>query len=101
MTTEYSEHLARYLAAAHAMQSGVAYEMNNAPTDPDWRYKDVRTGVNSAMVDMGGLAALLIEKGLFTKEEYAKAVADAMEREVANYEERANPPGSTTKISFA
>ena len=75
---------ARYNAAAHAMQSGVAMEMNfhPSPTEP----KHLRVGVNSAMSDMGGLATLLIEKGVITREEYTKAVADAMEREKQRYE---------------
>lgn len=73
----------RYLAAAHAMQSGVAMEMNydSTATEP----KHLRVGVNSAMSDLGGLARLLIAKGIITEEEYFTAVADAMEAEKASY----------------
>lgn len=76
----------RYHGAAHAMQSGVAAEMtkDNGPTTP----KHLRVGVNSALVNQEGLAQLLIDKGLITEEEYTKAIADAMEREVGRYEER-------------
>lgn len=78
----------RYDAAAHAMQSGVAFEMEQdpGPTSP----KHLRVGVNAAMSDAGGLATLLISKGIFTREEYIEAVADSMEREVARYEQHLN-----------
>ena len=76
----------RYDAAAHAMQSGVAMEMHidPAPTNP----KHLRVGINAAMSDLGAMATLLIEKGVFTREEYVKALADAMEAEKAAYERR-------------
>ncbi len=64
------------------MQTGVAIMMNYTnQTQP----KHLRVGVNSAMSDQGGLAQLLIAKGVFTLDEYEKAVADAMEREVESY----------------
>lgn len=74
----------RYEAALHAMQSGVALAMNfdAKATEP----KHLRTGVNAAMSDGGGLVKLLVEKGVFSEEEYYRAVAEAMEREVATYE---------------
>jgi hypothetical protein len=76
----------RYLAAAHAMQSGVALEMqrNPRPTEP----KHLRVGINAAMADMGGLVALLIKKGVITDAEYRVAIADAMECEALRYEDR-------------
>ena len=78
----------RYLAAAHAMQSGVAMEMNlpgrHAATEP----KHLRVGVNSAMADHGALVKLLISKGLITEDEYLEAIADGMEREQQAYEDR-------------
>jgi hypothetical protein len=73
----------RYLAAAHAMQTGVALKMQTDPAETT--PKHLRTGVNSAMSDLGGLATLLMEKGIITQEEYFKAVADAMERERDSY----------------
>ncbi len=76
----------RYHSAAHAMQTGVAYEMGKgkAGTEP----KHLRVGVNAAMSDHEGLVRLLIAKGLFTEEEYVTAIADAMERERDRYQER-------------
>lgn len=77
----------RYAAAAHAMQSGVKCGMNlpgrSHATDP----KDLRVGINSAMVEHGALAGgLLINKGIITPEEYYKALAEGMEAERDKYE---------------
>lgn len=78
----------RYLALSHAMQTGVAHEMNfperGDPTTP----KHLRVGVNMAMVEHGALVQLLIARGLFTEAEYYDALNAAMEREVALYESR-------------
>lgn len=81
------EDVDRYLAAAHGMQSGVAFEMNNnpKPTEP----KHLRVGINSAMCDHTALVRLLIERGIFNPDEYERAIADEMEREVERYEARA------------
>ena len=76
----------RYTAAAHAMQSGVAMEMElpgrSSATEP----KHLRVGINSAMVDSAALAQLLITKGVINEAEYMEAIATAMEREAARYE---------------
>jgi hypothetical protein len=84
MTDMNMEDEARYIAAAHAMQSGVAMEMNyrSQPTEP----KHLRVGINSAMVDHSALAKILIDKGIITDAEYMKALADAMEAEKLRYE---------------
>lgn len=74
----------RYVAAAHAMQTGVAYVMEKDPSETT--PKHLRVGVNSAMVDHGALAKLLIEKGIITEDEYFEALAEIMEAEAANYE---------------
>lgn len=85
--TRESIALERYLAAQHAMQTGVAMEMalpeRQAPTEP----KHLRVGINTAMVDHYALVTLLEKKGLFTHEEYLEALADAMEEEKKRYEE--------------
>ena len=76
----------RYQAAAHAMQSGVAMEMNydSKSTQP----KHLRVGVNSALVDSSALAELLITKGVITSGEYLDAIAARMEREAESYRAR-------------
>lgn len=86
MTDEQRKHHAelRWMAASHAMQSGVAMEMNHRPelTQP----KHLRVGVNTALADHGSLVRLLIAKGIITELEYLEAIAEGMEREKANYE---------------
>jgi hypothetical protein len=69
----------RYRAAAHAMQTGVAYELelDPSPGTP----KHLRVGVNSSMVEHSALTRLLITKGVITWAEYYGALADAMETE--------------------
>jgi len=91
--THQQEDADRYLAACHAMQTGVKYEMEsdalrgavNSATTP----KHLRVGVNSAMVSHTALVQLLISKGLLTEEEYYHSQALAMEVEVKRYEKRA------------
>jgi hypothetical protein len=70
---------ARYEAAAHGMQSGVALKMHFAPSETT--PKQLRVGVNSAMVEHAALVQLLIAKGVITMPEYVRAMADAMEAE--------------------
>lgn len=73
-----------YEDAAHAMQSGVAVEMQhdtNATSS-----KHLRVGVNSSMVTDMAVARLLIDKGIFTHDEYTEAVRIAMIDEVQRYE---------------
>lgn len=73
-----------YMAAAHAMQSGVAQKMefDTAETTP----KHLRVGVNVALSEHGSLVSLLIEKGIITHEEYLSAITAGMQREAAGYE---------------
>jgi hypothetical protein len=76
----------RYETAAHAMQSGVAMEMNYNPKPTE--AKHLRVGVNSALADSSALAELLISKGVITKDEYLEALAAGMEREAKTYQDR-------------
>jgi hypothetical protein len=90
MSTSDDDLRVRYLAACHAMQSGVAWEMNSneieSATDP----KNLRVGVNAAMCDLGALAKLLVRKGVVTQREIDEALTEMMEAEVRRYEERAS-----------
>lgn len=97
MSTEQDN--ARYRAAAHAMQSGVAMKMqyDTKETEP----KGLRVGVNAAMVEHSALAKLLIDKGVITEAEYFKAIADGMEREARLYTEEINRHfGSGSRITL-
>lgn len=71
----------RYLAAAHAVQSAIAYSLVSNPSEGS--PKHLRVGIDTQKVEQGALATMLIEKGIFTLDEYQKAMADAMEREVS------------------
>ena len=73
----------RYMTAAHAMQSGVAMEMElgGGETDP----KHLRVGINAAMSDQAGLVRLLIARGFITEREYVAAIADKMQEEADSY----------------
>ncbi|MGO8689739.1 MAG: hypothetical protein ACLQLG_08895 [Thermoguttaceae bacterium] len=78
--------LDRYHAALHAMQTGVAFEMNHDPTPTN--PKHLRTEVNAAMCDHAGLVKLLISLGVMTMDQYEAAMADEMQAEVKRYEAR-------------
>ncbi len=77
----------RYIREAHAMQSGVAMQIS-AHESPDTSPKHLRVGINSALVDSGALAQLLIDKGVISADEYEKAMADGMQREADAYRKR-------------
>lgn len=67
----------------HAMQSGVAMMMNFDPAETN--PKHLRVGVNSALVNCGALAGLLIDKFIITEREYYTALRDKMQEEVESY----------------
>jgi hypothetical protein len=95
--------LDRYYAAAHAVQSGVMHDMalkRRDGQDLTDTLKHMRTGIDTAKVEQGGLAALLIEKGVFTTEEYEEAMASAMEKEKARYEQHLSERMGT-KVTLA
>ena len=72
-----------YERLAHAMQAAVAFKMHHDPSETT--PKHLRVGVNAAMSDQGGLAKLLIDKGIITELEYVTAMRDAMRRELDMY----------------
>jgi hypothetical protein len=86
LTQEEQNDLQRHYDAAHAMQSGVAQYMQVNPRDTE--PKHLRVGINTALVDHASLVDLLISKGVFSRGEYLKVIADGMEREKQDYEER-------------
>jgi hypothetical protein len=82
-------HRERYRRASHAMQSGVKADMETSPggMDTGTMPKMLRVGVNSAMVEHSGLVKLLVDKGIITREEYLRSLADMMEVEAHRYED--------------
>lgn len=83
------ENKRRYLAAGHAIQSGVA--MEHSMGSDDGSPKHLRVGINLRATDAGGLAKLLVDKGVITDEEYLEAIVDAAEAEQKAYEDRLGP----------
>lgn len=71
-------------AAQHAMQTGVAIaeQQGGKETTP----KHLRVGVNTMLCNHAALVHILIKKGLFTEEEYAKATSEVMKEEQHRYE---------------
>jgi hypothetical protein len=76
----------RYLRAAHCMQAGVKLDFARRGFPDGDEHVQVRVGINSALVDTGAIAKLLIDKGHFSQAEYLNAIADAMEIEVHKHE---------------
>ena len=84
----------RYEAALHAVQTGVAAWMQVDPSEIE--PKHLRVGVNSALLDSAALVKLFIAKGVFTEEEYAEALVEAVEGEVRRYQEKLQEHYGTT-----
>lgn len=74
----------RYLYFMHALQSGVAAKQGLDPSETE--PKNLRVGVNSAMLQQGTVVRLLIAKGIITAEEWWIALADSAQAEVQAYE---------------
>jgi hypothetical protein len=79
-----AERKEKYLALMHAVQSGVAAKMDYDYGDTS--LKHLRVGVNSAMIETAALAKLMLDRGLFTEEEYLDALIDRAQAEVEMYE---------------
>lgn len=98
---EIQGYLDRYFAAAHGMQSAVAYFMeSDLARSKETTPKHLRVGVNSAMMEASALGRLLIAKGVITEREYYKSIAEGMEAEVKSYEAKL-PAEFQGKITFA
>jgi hypothetical protein len=87
----------RWNRAAHAIMTGAGMEMN---TGGDAHLpKHLRTGLDMRAADHEGLVTLLMQKGVFTLDEYQKAIGDSAEREKARYEEHLTKKvGGKTKV---
>ena len=95
------EKKALYLNMMHGMQSGVAHQLvlNPKLCTP----KDLRVGVNSALIQDSALAQLLMEKGIITEEEYWTRILRLLTIEITNLRrevaQRMNVP--IEKVNFA
>lgn len=79
---------AEYEALHHAVQTGVGYEIAKAPQEAGVSSKGMRTGINMAMVHYAAIVELLVEKGLFTYEEYFASLVKKTREEKERYEAR-------------
>lgn len=81
----------RYSAALHRVQTAIGFKFGLEYPWMDERLlsalKHIRVGVDGAKADQGGLAHLLIKKGIITQEEYFDAIAEFMEREAESQQE--------------
>lgn len=73
----------KYEAAMHAMQSGVEF-LKGSSLEP----KHLRVGVNSALESNGALTELLIEKGIFTHDEYMAKLIKYVQMDIDLYKIR-------------
>lgn len=88
---------ARYEAAMHAVQSGVAIDLEINPKTIE--AKHLRVGVNSALIDSSAMARLLMKKGIITEREYLESVVEFAEKEQADYEAKLTAHfGKTIKL---
>ena len=73
-----------YDELAHAVLTGVSYQLEHDPKAGT--PKHLVHGNNMRAADQCALVCLLIEKGVFTEEEYRQAIRDELQREVERYE---------------
>lgn len=92
-----------YEAALHGVQSAIKYElMQKHPGMPGEAVdliKHLRVGIDAQKAEFAALAYLLIDKGVFTADEYIEAMRLGMNEELARYTEHCRheyglPPGA-------
>jgi hypothetical protein len=94
----------RYQAALHAIQSGVNILIQEQPSQRvtgECSPKHLRVGVNSALLDSAALAKLLMDKGVFSEEEYFTYLAEFAELEVKDYEKRLTDMMGGRRVTLA
>lgn len=78
----------RYMELAHSIQCAAGF-MIEAGYSKEGTPKHLRTGVNMAMCEHGGLVTLLVKKGIITEDEYFDSVLETLERELQSYKDKA------------
>lgn len=84
MSENQQEAIARYEAACHAVRTGIMLLMGS-PKYKAAEPKDLRLGIDSAQVSQAAIVELLVRKGIITYDEWYSTLADAMEKEKAEY----------------
>lgn len=77
---------ATYAAALKAVGQGVSIMQSHGSAEVSTR--NLRVGINAAMIEVGALASLLISKGLITELEYMQQCAKLAVAEKVDYERR-------------
>lgn len=108
MSNSKSESQLSYLDAMHGIQSAIAFEIEKerekareileafdvkqlvVPVKSCASPKQLRTGINSAMVNDHAVAELLIAKGIFTREEYVEQITKSANVELQRLEDSIN-----------
>ncbi len=87
MDEETQKLYVEYISAMKSVQCAVGFEIETGRST-DSSPKQLRTGVNSAMVEHGALVKLLVDKGLFTQKEFITALRDMALLEKKSYEDK-------------
>jgi Asp-tRNA(Asn)/Glu-tRNA(Gln) amidotransferase B subunit len=90
--------MSAYRAAAHRIQTAIAYLMQNDTNYVATKPKHMRVGIDLTKSDMAGLVQLLIAKGVFTQAEYVEAITEAAQSEADSYEKIVQSVGSNRNI---
>lgn len=88
----------RETALSHAIQSAIAFQIQagcEAATP-----KHLRVGVDTSKADHGALVKLLVEKGVFTEEEYFVEMIAGLERELEFQTKQAQKYGAPSNVTF-
>jgi hypothetical protein len=78
--------MSAYATAGHRIQTAIAVLMGRDPSFSLTQPKHMRVGLDLSKSDAGGLARLLIAKGVFTEAEYIEAITASAEQEADSYE---------------
>jgi hypothetical protein len=78
------------------MQSGVAAKMGIDPSETT--PKQLRVGVNSAMVETSTIVGILIDKGIITMEEWTEKLTLGMNQEAERYEKELSNSNINIKL---
>lgn len=79
-----------YEMFAHRVQTAIALLQEKIPYWKSLEPKHLRVGIDMRAADAEGLALLLIDKGIFTREEYEQYMVESAEREALRYEAEVN-----------
>lgn len=92
-----------YARLCHAIQTGLAYmQSSSSPAFKSiFEPKHLRVGIDLRALENAAIVGLLVEKGVFTVEEFQSALLTEMAKEVAASEKKISDVlGGGTKITL-